>query len=439
LLEKHHYLGTANAVGEQAYYVAVTPNGGWLAILVFCAAARHLKAREEWVGWNNEQRRRRLALAVNNSRFLMLPNVKVPNLASRILRLATDRISADWQSNYGHPVLLVETFVDPEQFRGTVYTAAGWVELGQTKGYGRTQGDYYVKHNRPKKLFAKELRKNARRNLQAERLKPELEAVEDKVPVICTQSVKQIRSLVEHFRKVPDFRRWIKRYPVWSLLAIVALAHLCGAPKGQKELSGYAKRMSEAQRRAVGIRRNRDGKYAAPSQPTFCRMLNQVNPEKVQEVILAFQKQIRGAPPKEDLAVFDGKEQRHSRGRQLVTAVTVPSQFYLGSLPVEEKRNEIPAMRQMARTLDLEGRKVSADALHTQTETAQTLLYEAGSDYLFTVKNNQKGLRKRIAGIFSETPEAFFPSSNDKNISSDGGAEQEKTGNQGDQNAACLS
>src|ERR1700678_2056465 len=150
LLQKHHYLGRLKPVGEQLYYVAVDARGEWLALLLFSAAAKHLKHREQWIGWTSVQCDRRLSLVANNSRFLVLPEQSVPNLASRVLRLALDRLSADWQARYGHPVLVVETFVDPAHFCGTVYTASNWVELGLTDGWGRRQRDYYVQHDQPK-------------------------------------------------------------------------------------------------------------------------------------------------------------------------------------------------------------------------------------------------------------------------------------------------
>jgi len=109
-----------------------------------------LRARDQWIGWSEEQRRRRLPLIANNCRFLLLPDKTFPNLASRSLSLASHRLSADWQIRYGHPVVVVETFVDPEQFCGTVYSASGWQELGQTDGFGRVRRDFYVQHNKPK-------------------------------------------------------------------------------------------------------------------------------------------------------------------------------------------------------------------------------------------------------------------------------------------------
>src|SRR5882672_8158484 len=123
LLRRHHYLGGIRPVGQRLYYIAQDASGGWLAVLVFSAAAKHLKARERWIGWSEEQRRRRLSLVTNNARFLILPECSVPNLGSRALSLTLERLPQDWLNQYGHPVEIVETFVDPEQFCGTVYTA----------------------------------------------------------------------------------------------------------------------------------------------------------------------------------------------------------------------------------------------------------------------------------------------------------------------------
>lgn len=159
-------------MGERLYCVATDAAGRWLAILVFSAAARHLRARYQWIKWSNQQRRRRLGLITNNSRFLVLPGCSTPNLGSRILRSTLDRLSADWQAHYGHPILVVETFVDPDQFEGTVYTVNGWAELGETDGWGRWRRDYYVKHDKPKRLFVRALAPEACRSLQAEHLSP---------------------------------------------------------------------------------------------------------------------------------------------------------------------------------------------------------------------------------------------------------------------------
>ena len=410
LLHKHHYLGSVRPVGERLYYVARDAAQHWVAVLVFSAPAKHLKHRDKWIGWSNEQRRRRLSLVTNNCRFLLVPEYSVPNLGSRVLRLTLDRLRQDWQASYGHPVEVVETFVDPERFCGTVYTANGWTELGQTDGWGRCQRDYYVKHDKPKRLFVRSLRRDSCRSLQAEHLKAELAVVEAKVPARCTHPVKQIRSLVDCFKALPEYRGRVESYPLFSLGAIILLAMLCEAPRGQTDLEKFARGFSQGQRRALGIRPNRQGHYPAPSQSTFSRFLAGLDALKLNGQLLALQQLLRGAAPAE-LVVMDGKEPNHGSGTSVLTAVAVPSQYYLGSALVDKKTNEIPvAQQQLIPQLDLEGRFVSLDALHTQDETARTVVLEGGGHYLLTVKDNQPTLRSTIEQKVA-APQAGFPPS----------------------------
>jgi hypothetical protein len=335
----------------------------------------------------------------------------VPNLASKALRLVLDRLSNDWLARYGHRVLVVETFVDPELFCGTVYTVSGWEELGKTDGWGRHRRDYYVKHDKPKRLFVRELCRKARRSLQAEHLKPELAVVEAKVPPRCRRKAKEIKSMAERFKAMPEYRARIESYPLWSLAAMVQLAVLCGAPRGQKDLQKFARGLSDAQRRALGIRRNPQGQYPAPHQSTFSRFFQRIDEQKLEEILLEIQEQARGQPPKEDLVVIDGKQPKHGGGQIVLSAVTVPSQFFLGSAIVEkDKTNEIPVARELFGKLDLEGRMVSLDALHTQTQTARELVMDHGADYLLTVKDNQPTIHQEIEKLIP-APEADFPPS----------------------------
>jgi hypothetical protein len=407
LLDEHHYLGSVRPVGERLYYVVTDAPGQWLALLVFAAAAKHLKYRDRWIGWTDAQRERRLSLVVNNIRFLLLPERTFPNLGTRVLRRVLARLSSDWQAAYGHPVLVVETFVDPDQFCGTVYAANGWEELGQTDGSGRQQRDYYVHHNKPKRLFVRELSRNARRSLQAEHLKPALAVVEAKAGPRSRHRVKEIKSIIDHLRQVPEYRQHVESYPLWSLLAIYLLAVLCGAPRGSKDLAKFARKLSQAQRRALGIR-PRHGRYPAPSQPTFWRLLQEVSGCQLEPILLAVQEQLRGPAPKEELISLDGKEPKHGGGQSVLTAICVPSQYYLGSALVDTKTNEIPVAQQLFEDLDLKGRFVSLDALHTQTQTARDLVLEAGADYLFTAKDNQPTLHQNIQKLVA-APKADFP------------------------------
>ena len=136
LMESHHYLGYEQPVGEHLKYL-VWAQGRPLACLAWSSAPRHLGSRDRFIGWSGEARRRNIHFLAYNTRFLILPWVAAPHLASHILSRMARRLSADWERAYGHPIYFLETFVDPERFRGTCYRAANWVLLGRTTGRGK--------------------------------------------------------------------------------------------------------------------------------------------------------------------------------------------------------------------------------------------------------------------------------------------------------------
>jgi Domain of unknown function (DUF4338) len=136
-LATHHYLGFQRTVGENLKYVVSDRHGRYLACMLFGAAAWKTKPRDLFIGWTDAIRTRRLSWVANNTRFLILPWVRVPHLASHLLAIILKRISADWQNKYGHPLHLVETFVERDRFRGTCYKAANWKLVGQTTGRSR--------------------------------------------------------------------------------------------------------------------------------------------------------------------------------------------------------------------------------------------------------------------------------------------------------------
>jgi len=136
LLEHYHYLGYTQPVGEHLKYLAHS-RGRPIACLAWSSAPRHLGSRDRFIGWSAQARRQNIRLLAYNTRFLILPWVKVPHLASHLLGRVARRLPLDWQRIYGHAVYLLETFVDPERFRGTCYRAANWILVGQTTGRGK--------------------------------------------------------------------------------------------------------------------------------------------------------------------------------------------------------------------------------------------------------------------------------------------------------------
>ena len=141
-LAQFHYLGFGGAVGQNVQYLVRDGRHRPVACAVFGAAAWKCQDRDRFIGWSAEQRQSNLGLIANNSRFLILPWVKVPHLGSWVLGRVAGRIARDWRAKYGHPVLLLETFVERERFRGTVYRAANWQPVGVTAG--RTRQDRHT-------------------------------------------------------------------------------------------------------------------------------------------------------------------------------------------------------------------------------------------------------------------------------------------------------
>ena len=136
LLEQHHYLGYTQPVGEHLKYM-VFAGGRPIACMAWSSAPRHLGSRDSFIGWSAQARLKNVRLLAYNTRFLIVPWVSVPHLASHLLGRIAKRLSADWQAVYAHPIYFLETFIDPQRFAGTCYRAANWTVMGQTTGRGK--------------------------------------------------------------------------------------------------------------------------------------------------------------------------------------------------------------------------------------------------------------------------------------------------------------
>ena len=428
ILVQHHYLHSAQLVGEQLRY-AVVWQGRWLAVAAWSAAALHLKARDAFIGWTEAQRRERLPLVVNNSRLYVMPDGHYPNLVSRFMKLMLGRLSADWQSVWGHPVALAESFVDPNLYRGTAYKVSGWSQLGYTRGWKRSAVDFYEPHGVPKQVWIRELDKHACAKLRAAQL-PAAWAGALRAPrPRCTVKVREMESLMERLgRDLPEFRRRQARaYPLAGMLGLITMAMFSGVSRGYEDLEDYAATLSQAQLRALRFRPSpRTGQVRYPRRTTFARVLNGVDVALLQRVLLWWQEQVLG-PVQDDLVIIDGKEIRHAD----VTSVSAVSGSgrWLGSTLVPATSNEIPTGRQQLAQLDLVDKIVLADAAHTQVAQARQILYDQGGDYLFTVKKNQKELFATLETLCADQP--FSPSTHAAHPGPDAGAQPQSPGNPG--------
>ena len=413
LIVEGHYLHNAEFVGEQLRYVADF-QGQWVALLVWSAGAYKLKLREEWIGWSDRQKRRRLSLVTNNSRFYIAEPFHIPNLASRVLRLNLERLRSDWEAVYHHAVLIAETFVDPERFRGTTYKASGWSLLGQTQGFGRSRQDFYEPHHKPKQLWVRELQPGARTILRGRNLPAACRACEEDRPPDCVQSPEELQQMDRLFGDIPDWRKRKPPHSISSLVAVTVCAMMCKVCLGQRDLAAFARNLTRQQMKALRFPRDwtqRIHTYMPPSESTFARLLRHLDNPALQRALLRWQDHLLGKrDPAGDQVSVDGKELLNSQGLKVASAYSVTQGRWLGSEPVARGSNEIPAVQAVLERIDLEGSLLTADALNTQAQTARIVVQEKGGDYLFTVKGNQPGVEKNVQQLHQGLSRAFSPS-----------------------------
>lgn len=245
----------------------------------------------------------------NNVRFLVLPDVRIPNLASRILRLNLKRLSHDWQAVYGHPLVIAKTFVDPVRFTGACYRAAGWIALGQTRGFRRNGGKYFY-HARPKTIFIRPLQRHA-----AERLRNPLTTFyQEELPVqVNSLNIDQSGGLLDCLRTIPDPRkaRGI-RHRILSVLATAICATLSGA-KSVTAMAEWAARASQPMLRRLQCR-GKNGRYVPPSEPTIRRLLHNIDAQMVDDAVGCWLMAQAGGSAERAVAV-DGKTLRGAGSR----------------------------------------------------------------------------------------------------------------------------
>ena len=298
LMQQHHYLGALPKISETLWYVA-TWREEWVALLSFSAAALKCAARDRWIGWDFRQRYSRLKLIVNNSRFLILPDWHFFNLGSRVLALCPRRLGSDWQATFGHGVLLLETFVDPQRFRGTVYRAANWVYVGNTKGFRRTRFGYTATPQTPKRVFLQPLRADAGALLAQAVLPPPYQIGGSKIML----SAAQMQSLPAFFRDLPDPRRAQgRRHRLSTVLGIAAGAVLCGM-RGYRAIADWAQSLGQKSRERFGCRREK-GRYVVPSESILRNVLIRVDPAHLDRALRRWNEAYAG---EDESLALDGK------------------------------------------------------------------------------------------------------------------------------------
>lgn len=415
LVSREHYLKNATVVGQALRYVAQYQDQ-WLALLVFSSAAFHIKVRDRWLHWSARQLAQRRHLIAQNQRFLVLAAPgRWPNLASRVLKLTCDRLAQDWQREFGHPVLAVETFVDPKRFRGTCYKAAGWERLGRTQGCQRDWQDFYTDTKHPKEIWVRALSSSALEQLRAPELPAQLAEQERPLPPVCPVATEQLPSLWHCFReRLTDPRKPKgKRHPLATILTLIALAVAAGC-KGPHAIAQFAESLNHGQRRHLrcrpraGTRRQCD----VPGERTFRRLLKAVQVEPLKDVLVQWMcqqdarpvavlhldgKVVKNAEPApacakaqelESEIPLELQKPKADKALTLVNFVT-GNQRLVEQVAVPQNTNEEAAVAAHFPKLDLAGVCVTADAAHTTKANARQLTQGNGADYLLILKGNQ--------------------------------------------------
>jgi len=415
LLAREHYLKNATVVGQVLRYVAEY-KGQWLALLVFSSAAFHIKPRDRWLHWSARQVEQRRHLIAQNQRFLVLAAPgHWPNLASRILKLASDRLAQDWQQHFGHPVLAVETFVDPQRFRGTCYKAAGWERLGRTRGCQRDWQDFYTDTEHPKEIWVRALSSSALEQLRAAELPGPLADPARPLPPACPMPTNQLLGLWQYFRKELTDPRQPKgtRHPLATILSLIALGVTAGC-KGPHAIAEFADSLNHGQRRQLrcrpspGTRRQCD----VPGERTFRRMLKAVDAEQLKGVLVKWMGQqdprpipllhldgkvIKNAQPapasvqREPLPSEIPVELQKPKADKALTLVNflTSNQRLLDQVAVPQNTNEEAAVAAHLSKMDLAGLCLTADAAHTTKANARQVTQNNGADYVAILKGNQ--------------------------------------------------
>lgn len=429
-------------VGETMRYVAVDAGGEWVALAGFASAALSCRPRDRFIGWSPEVQFRRLRYVVSNQRFCVLPAGRRHNAASAVMSRTLRRLSADWVGSWGHPVLLVETFVDPSRHVGTCYAASSFLRLGETAGFGRRSGRY-VEHRQVKDVYVRALQKRSVEALAGTFDHPLLSADRGRQMATIDFNTADLTSLIERIETITDPRdpRGV-RHSFASTLVLIACATLAGH-KSLIALSEWCDSSSQEVLTRLGARISpSSGLRIPPSYATIRRAAMAVDPDELDRIVNTWaaeqadrrpQPLLSAGPPStgaddkphpsgpgdddggggggggsaagapvgvgSDLhgVAVDGKAVRGARRAdgtqvQLLAALRHDTGMVLGQRNVDnDKTNEILALGPLLETIALTGRVITADALHCQRKAAQFIVGKGGH-YLFGVKQNQPRL-----------------------------------------------
>src|SRR3990167_4186990 len=366
MLKDHHYLGAGKSVGDYLRQV-VEIDGQAKALLVWGPSCYALKDRDLWIGWSATQRVERLKLIVQNRRFLLLSKKgSEANLASQVMGAALRVLPEQWFETFGYKPLLAETFTDPESYEGTCYKASNWEAVGMSVGYSRHRADFYIPNERPKKLWLKTLRPEARALLRSVALPAEYRKalIEPYSGVLPLPQLK-IDSLRAAFRQAPDPRSRA-RFRMESVLCLVAMALLAGR-REIIEIVRFSQTLSQKQRRNLGLPRRKrvEAYYEVPSYGVFYQILIRMNPESFASILTSWLTHHAGTLPA--ALAIDGKMIRDQIGTITLAQHEdgAPQAMIIYDQKKETKRAEATAAKTLLNSIEaFDGKIITGDALY---------------------------------------------------------------------------
>jgi Domain of unknown function (DUF4338)/DDE_Tnp_1-associated len=407
MLDDEHLLGAGREAGDRLCQF-VLEGGQPVAVLVWCAAAWHLKDRDERIGWDAVTRSQRLKLIVQLRRFLVLEASRRPNLASRCLGLALRELCAAWSREHGYRPLLAESFSDPESHHGTVYKATNWTCAGDTKGFSQDHTDYYIPNNRPKKLWLKPLAPKALVLMCAPQLPDDCAAAEvGRGGVRSPLKTSQLKSLRSAFELVEDPRRaQSRRHPLTAMLTLIALGLLMG---GRDMLNIWRKVacLDQRQREAIGlrVRHKESGLLKMPGYDALNDLFHLLDPTAYAHALTVWLQANNGLLPRS--LALDGKNIGDGKCGMIITLCRHEDGRPVAMIPATGEKEDCEVSEARALLADpqvrLENALVTADPLHNKQDTVRVIA-EKGGDYLIGTKDNTPKRHEAVVNALRATP-----------------------------------